>query len=613
MATLIGTESANTIKDTSNDPTSDINGLGGNDKLYDGQGVDTIQGGLGDDLIFGDSIVGSWGGSGTNADPYYYENEAFDPAQINDDVLLGDAGRDTIYGGYGNDKIDGGDGNDGGTRIGSDGKTYEIALFGGAGNDIVHGGNGDDTVYGNKGNDYIYGDAGNDFLYGGNNDDHLFGGTGNDTLSGGNLLQDPDNGDALDGGSGTDGATYYFANAVTATLDGSLTGKGAAAGDTFIRIENLVGSKTGSDVLAGNTAANTIRGYGGNDTIHGRAGNDNLLGNTGADRLYGEAGRDWLNGGTGADTLNGGAGPDGADYYDAATAVHVALDKSFAFSGEAKGDVFVSIEDLGGTVFADLLAGNSGNNAIWSNRGNDELFGRSGNDYLYGEGGNDKLHGDSGNDWLHGGAGVDVLDGGAGLDGAAYYDGGSVTQSLDGSLTAKGYAIGDQLILIENLGGSNTGNDTLAGNSGANELYGEGGNDTLFGRAGIDSIYGGFGADTIIGGDGKDKVFGGDGADTYRYDAVSEVGDTIEYLEAHDRMVFKGAVFGNLKVGILSAGAFHSSTTGLAHDTSDRFVFNTTDKTLHFDSNGSDQGGTQLQIAKFLYIDTMTNADIVIV
>ena len=53
------------------------------------------------------------------------------------------------------------------------------------GNDELHGGKGDDIIYGQGGNDVLWGDDGNDKLYGGAGNDTLIGGKGDDILIGG--------------------------------------------------------------------------------------------------------------------------------------------------------------------------------------------------------------------------------------------------------------------------------------------------------------------------------------------------------------------------------------------------------------------------------------------
>ncbi|WP_304473466.1 calcium-binding protein [uncultured Desulfovibrio sp.] len=87
------------------------------------------------------------------------------------------------------------------------GKAENDVLDGGAGNDILYGGAGDDTLYGGEGDDILYGGTGNDTLYGGEGNDYLNGGEGRDTLYGGAgndiLVYDP-NDYLIDGGENID-------------------------------------------------------------------------------------------------------------------------------------------------------------------------------------------------------------------------------------------------------------------------------------------------------------------------------------------------------------------------------------------------------------------------
>ncbi|NBK41894.1 type I secretion C-terminal target domain-containing protein, partial [Pseudomonas soli] len=147
-------------------------------------GNDTVSGGDGNDIIFGDLMVFD-GVAGTGVEAirgyvadklgvdagsvdaramhkYITENYAeFDVSRSNDgaDTLLGGNGNDIIFGQGGNDYIDGG-----------------------KGNDILLGGTGNDTLLGGEGNDMLFGGAGNDILIGGKGDDIMTGGSGADTF-----------------------------------------------------------------------------------------------------------------------------------------------------------------------------------------------------------------------------------------------------------------------------------------------------------------------------------------------------------------------------------------------------------------------------------------------
>ncbi|MGV0758504.1 M10 family metallopeptidase C-terminal domain-containing protein [Tistrella mobilis] len=472
----------------------------GDDKITSGSFDDVIDGNLGDDKISaggGADVLRGGGGR---------------------DHLLGQNGDDILVGGAGADRLDGGGGFDIASWEGSlDGVLVDLsnqtatAMSATAERSDATG----DTLVSIEG---AIGSAANDSLYGSNSDNILRGGDGGDVLRG------YGGADILDGGSGTDTASYYYATGgVTVDLASGSGSSGEAAGDQLISIERLSGSNVGGDNLAGNNANNVLTGFGGNDVlrgrggadtldgrdgtdtitytdssigvfidleagtgqggdaqgdvilnvenVHGSQGNDTLEGTSGDDILRGFGGDDVLRGRGGADLIEGGSGTDTLTYYEASAGVHIDLDAGLGYSGEATGDQFTSIEIVHGSNYADTLEGSSAAET------------------LRGFGGNDVLRGDGG---------ADILDGGAGIDTASYYtaSSGVVVDLASGAGTA-GDAAGDQLISIERLSGSNTGNDTLAGDDAANLLTGFGGNDVLRGREGADTLDGRDGLDTI--------------------------------------------------------------------------------------------------------------------
>ncbi len=266
--------------------------------------------------------------------------------------------------------------------------------------------------------------------------------------------------------------------------------------------------------------------------LSGTGAADVLSGTSASDVLAGGAGNDTLSGGEGADRLDGGAGKDVADFSRASAGVTVRLDKAAPNSGEAAGDIYVSIEGLSGSAFNDVLAGDASSNII---------YGAGGADLLVGNGGNDWLGGGAGNDTLAGGAGADGLDGGAGTDVADFsHASAGVTVRLDKAAPNAGEAAGDKYFGIEGLSGSAF-NDVLAGDASGNSIFGAGGADLLVGNGGDDWLGGGAGNDTLVGGAGADGLEGGAGNDAFRFvpkfgrDVITDfspglgVGDVIEF------------------------------------------------------------------------------------
>ncbi len=184
-----------------------LEGTSGNDKIYGGDGNDTLKGLEGDDEIHGgdgnDTIEGGKG----------------------DDTIYGGDGDDIIYGGRGFDNIYGGDGDDLIWENQGDGGSSERGNL-----QIIDAGDGDDVVGGN-GNIKVLLGAGNDsykgrlqYLSAGDGDDHVtYRGEGDVDL------------DFLDGGGGNDTLVIF-------------NDRGLYTGDLITNFENIVINSIGYDL-----------------------------------------------------------------------------------------------------------------------------------------------------------------------------------------------------------------------------------------------------------------------------------------------------------------------------------------------------------------------------
>ncbi len=361
---------------------------------------------------------------------------------------------------------------------------------------------------------------------------------------------------AINGGLGNNTISYESSGVgVTVSLADASVNTGDAAGDTYIKIQNILGTvlddtltgNDGNNIIIGGLGADSMAGGDGIDTldyvgslagvtvdlglnsglggdaegdilssfervfgsnegdnITGDANNNFLYGGDGDDTISGLLGRDVISGGAGADTLNGGDGFDTLDYRDSSEGVTLDIAAGTGMGGHAEGDVISEFERVFGSNFSD------------------DITGTTSNDIIFGFDGDDTISGGLGDDFLRGGAGADDLIGGDDVDTVDYRgsaDG--VTVDIQAGTGLGGDAEGDMLSGIERVLGSANG-DTITGNDQDNLLQGLDGDDVLNGGLGRDLIRGGDGADTITGGAGRDALFGGDGADVFIFEDIAQ-------------------------------------------------------------------------------------------
>jgi Ca2+-binding RTX toxin-like protein len=422
------------------------------------------------------------------------------------------------------------------------GSIYDDTIYGTDGNNTLDGNAGDDYLYGRDGNDTLLGGAGADHLYGGDQDDTLIGGTGNDYINGGAGLGDTVSYADVDRGVGVDVDFRDQASSDTPHQARFYGGAGAET-DTVGYVENAIGTKYG-DRFEGGVEANVFDGADGNDSIWGFGGEDTLKGG---------AGDDHLNGGQGADRLIGGDGSDWVEYNGLIAAsdqpngnVIISLFDPTTNTWEAKGDSYDSIENIIGSPFNDIITGDDHDNIIIDRDDDGHTIGGAyrpdGYNYFYGLGGRDTFVGSVWHpDYFYGGNEEDTVD----YSGLGFAP--AVTIDLEHQALNDGVALGDRFYFVEDIVGTDLGDDTIYGNFANNTFHGGGGDDRLMGRGGDDTLIGDRGTDTA--------VFSGNFADyTFR---TLHFNDGERFLEVHDTRADRDGTDYVIQVEHLE---FHNST-----------------------------------------------------
>ncbi len=583
---LMGLQGADTLRGGGMDDTLDggadndvLIGEGGKDRLDGGSGADAADYSESAESVTVDLLVGTGVGGDAEGDRLH-----------NVEILIGsDAGGNTLRGGFGNDTLissvvntrsDVLSGDDGQDTVDYRGSTeavtidlsdaddnndgYTTGVGGGAEGDRLKSIENLVAAFANASD----GAVDDNRLFGNGADNTMVSFAGRDTLI---------------GEAGRDTADYSESpvgvtiNLARLGADNYVSGSGGyAEGDRLRGIEDIVGSNTHSNVLAGHyfraannpsganrfvggVAADSFDGGGGVDTLIGGDGNDSLYGNWSADTLFGEEGDDTLvpDNRSGADLsediLDGGPGVDLASYENTGIGFMVDLsevdeeDYVTATGGNADGDRLKDIENLVGSRASDTLTGDASTNFLKGVSGDDVINGLGGSDILDGGPGADTLNGDANDDTLIPGEGADTLDGGSDRDLVDYSmspTGVTISLSLNPAAFTSpegGHAAFDLLRNVEDLFGSEAGVNTLIGDGLDNHLKGGDANDLLIGGEGADTLIAGDGTDSLIAGvesgsyteSHPDTLDGGDGVDTAIYSA-STVGISIDLADQDD-------------------------------------------------------------------------------
>ena len=168
--------------------------------------------------------------------------------------------------------------------------------------------------------------------------------------------------------------------------------------------------------------------------------------------------------------------------------------------------------------------------------------------------------------------------------------------------------IGGDIVLLTPSTTAGDGNDSIRGGDG---------DDKLLGGYGRDTIGGDDGRDTLVGGTGRDILTGGEGSDRFKFVGApgSGVDKITDFGHGNDRLVFDRSIFTRLHRdgdGTIENAQFYASSSGMAHDRSDRIVYDTDNGRLYYDADG-DHAGAAVHIATLSGHPALSAGDVFVI
>jgi Ca2+-binding RTX toxin-like protein len=538
----------------------------GNDTIKGNNYANTIYGGDGADILYGNGLSNTifdndkiYGGDGNDT-----INAPLNGFTATGDIVEGGKGNDTIYIGKGNDTL-----------------IYNLD----DGNDIIDSYDNDSNSYIDK---IVFGDEitkDNIKIYrdGGNNSNVYIEFSNGEKITLNSYLSSLNSHNQIDFLEFSDGSSMSKDEIINILKIYNGSENNDIIFDTVW--DDTIYGNGGDDNITINRSSSTI------DKIFGGDGNDIITGNSLIQIIEGNEGNDTIKGGLGSDTIKGGNGNDILN----GNGLNDSLDQDYIFGED--GDDTINSAFNGYTYTGDVVEGGKGNDIIYIGQGNDTLIYNlgDGNDtissfdntsksyidkIIFGEGitkDNIKIYRDGGNNsnvYIEFSNGEKItlnsylgsLTSHNQIDFLEFSDGSSMSKDeiinilkiyngsenndiifdtvWDDTIYGNG---GDDNITINRssstidkiFGGD--GNDIITGNSLIQIIEGNEGNDTIKGGLGSDTIKGGNGND-ILNGNGlndsldQDYIFGEDGDDTINsaFNGYTYTGDVVEGGKGND-------------------------------------------------------------------------------